>query len=132
MWLETNPLVVIRGWSLHMHETTILCSWLSFVSTATIRGSIRPALMSEIPTSSNVTFLFLRIASASASGLPPVPVPSWPNWSASIGARRSGACGSTGGAAGAAGAGAGVAATSGAAGGGAAFSRPLAWSSWSW
>ena len=101
-----------------MHETTILCSWLSFVSTAMIRGSIRPALMSATPTESNVMFLFSRIASASASGLPPVPVPSWPNWSGSIGARFSGACGSTGGAAaGACGSGGGAAAAvSGAAG----------------
>ena len=62
-----------------MHETTILWSWLSLVSTPTIRGSIRPALMSATPTESKVTFLFSRIARISASGLPPVPVPSWPN-----------------------------------------------------
>ena len=56
-----------------MHETTILCSWLSLVSTATIRGSILPALMSDTPTSSNTTFLFSNNARASAFALPPVP-----------------------------------------------------------
>ena len=32
-----------------MHETVILCSWLSLVSTPITRGSIRPALMSAMP-----------------------------------------------------------------------------------
>ena len=32
-WLETEPPAVSVGWSEHMHETVILCSWLSLVST---------------------------------------------------------------------------------------------------
>ena len=31
VWLETDPPAVRREWSLHMQETTILCSWLSLV-----------------------------------------------------------------------------------------------------
>ena len=69
-----------------MHETTILCSSLSFVSTPTIRGSILPALMSATPTSSSTTFSFSSSASASAVGLPPVP--SWPSSDGSTGSAR--------------------------------------------
>ena len=66
-WLETEPPAVNFEWSEHMHETVILCSWLSLVSTPTTRGSMRPALMSATPTVSSTTFLLL--SSASASGL---------------------------------------------------------------
>ena len=75
-WLEIEPPAVNFEWSEHMHETVILCSWLSLVSTATTRGSIRPALMSATPTSSSTTFLFLSSASASGSGAPPLPTSS--------------------------------------------------------
>ena len=50
-----------------------MCSWLSLVSTPTIRGSILPALMSATPTSSSTTFLFFSSAAASAFAEPPVP-----------------------------------------------------------
>ena len=72
-------------WSEHMHETVILCSWLSLVRTPTTRGSIRPALMSAIPVESSTMFLLSSSASASALGGPPVPVPSPPNCLGSIG-----------------------------------------------
>ena len=84
-----------------MHETTILCSWLSLVSTPTMRGSILPALMSATPTSSSTTFLFSSSASASAFGFPPVP--SWPSCDGSTGsedAAGSGAAAAAGAAAG--------------------------------
>ena len=84
-WLDTEPPDVNFEWSEHMHETVILCSWLSLVSTPITRGSIRPALMSAIPTESSTTFLFSSSASASGLGGPPVPVPSAPNWAGSIG-----------------------------------------------
>ena len=64
-----------------------MCSLESLVSTATMRGSIRPALMSETPTESRITRLFSSSACAAASGGPPVPVPSAPNWPGSIGRR---------------------------------------------
>ena len=73
----------LRSGREHMHETVILWSWQSLVSTPTIRGSILPALMSATPTSSNTTFLFLSSASPSGSGLPPRAL--GPNWSGSIG-----------------------------------------------
>jgi len=72
-WLETEPPAVSLGWSEHMHETVILCSWESLVSTAMTRGSILPALMSDTPTSSSTMFLFFSSASPSGVGLPPVP-----------------------------------------------------------
>ncbi len=103
-WLETEPPAVNFEWSEHMHETVILCSWLSLVSTPITRGSIRPALMSAIPTESSTMFLLLSSASASALGGPPVPVPSPPNCLGSIGCDAAAggaptAAGSTGGAA---------------------------------
>ena len=60
-------------WSEHMHETVILWSWLSLVSTATTRGSIRPALRSETPSASKTTFLFSSSACVSGVGAPPLP-----------------------------------------------------------
>ena len=78
-------------WSEHMHETVILWSWLSLVSTATTRGSIRPALRSATPVESKTTLLFL--SSASVSGLGGPPVPSAPNCAGSTGV--AGACGAT-------------------------------------
>src|SRR5215216_5892105 len=82
-----------------MHDTTILWSWLSFVTTATIRGSIRPALMSATPVESSTTFLFRSSATASAFGLPPLP--SRPNCDGSTGSEDACGCGAAGSAAGA-------------------------------
>ena len=59
-WLETEPPAVNLSWSEHMHVTVILCSALSLVITATTRGSMRPALMSAMPSGSSTTFLFLQ------------------------------------------------------------------------
>ena len=56
-----------------MHETVILCSSESFVSTPMTRGSILPALMSATPTSSSTMFSFSSNASPSGVGLPPEP-----------------------------------------------------------
>ena len=72
------------SWSEHMHVTVILCSPESLVSTATTRGSIRPALMSEMPSASKTMFLLCSSASASAPGGPPLPSP--PNCVGSMGA----------------------------------------------
>ena len=71
--METEPPEVNFEWSEHMQETVILCSELSLVSTAMMRGSMRPSLMSLTPTSSSTTFLFLSSAAASADGSPPLP-----------------------------------------------------------
>ena len=74
------------GWSEHMHETMILCSWLSFVSTAD-DPRVDPALLDvgdAVVVEHDV--LVLSSASASASGGPPVP--SWPNWAGSTARRR--------------------------------------------
>ena len=59
-WLETEPPAVNLSWSEHMHVTVILCSWLSLVSTATTRGSIRPALMSAMPSESKHDVLVVQ------------------------------------------------------------------------
>ena len=56
-----------------MHDTVILCSWESLVSTPMIRGSILPAFMSAIPTSSNTMLSFSNNANPSGVGLPPLP-----------------------------------------------------------
>ena len=72
-WLLIEPPAVNLSWSEHMHDTVILCSWLSLVSTPITRGSILPALMSDTPTSSKTMFLFSSNASPSGVGLPPEP-----------------------------------------------------------
>ena len=118
-------------WSEHMQETVIVCSLESVVSTATMRGSIRPALMSATPTESRITRLFSSRACAAASGGPPVPVPSAPNCAGSIGA--AGAAGATGATApGTAAGAAGAAAAASPDGAGADRRMPRASSSRSW
>src|SRR5690349_13279932 len=82
-WFDTDPPAVNFEWSEHMHEIVILWSWLSLVSTATTRGSMRPAFRSATPAESSTTFLFDRSASASRDGAPPVP--SAPNCDGSTG-----------------------------------------------
>ena len=56
-----------------MQVTVILWSSESLVIAAITRGSILPALMSAMPVSSKVMFLFLSSASISGVGLPPLP-----------------------------------------------------------
>ncbi len=112
-WLEIEPPEVNLEWSEHMHETVILCSWESLVSTPMTRGSILPALMSATPTSSSTMFLFSSSASPSGVGLPPLP--SWPSVEGSTSSAATVPGGAGPPAAGAAGA---TAAGAGAAGGG--------------
>jgi hypothetical protein len=65
--LETEPPAVNFGKPVHSPLTVRTWAWATFASTATTRGSMRPAWRSVLPSASRITFGLL--SSASVSGL---------------------------------------------------------------
>ena len=61
------------GWSEHIAEIVIRWSRERVVSSAVIRGSMRPARRSAMPSASNVTWWLRNRAAVSADGGPPDP-----------------------------------------------------------